>query len=95
MATFSAAPASGIRDIVLGNDLAPRSASPILNTDFLTPIVLLVLLLILPRSKPKAEEPKAAAKVEEPVEPANVPHRGGVGEGAAKLARVAGCWTRA
>lgn len=39
-----------IMDILAGDNLAPGNAGPILITDFLTPIVVLILLVLWPRS---------------------------------------------
>src|ERR1700687_5162566 len=48
-----------IIDIAQGDNLAPGNGGPILVTDFLTPIAILVLLLVFPRRS----EPTAAARV--------------------------------
>jgi hypothetical protein len=50
-----------IRDIASSGNFAPGNAGPILYTDFLTPIAVLVLLLMSPRSKPVAQRPVEAA----------------------------------
>jgi Na+/melibiose symporter-like transporter len=50
-----------IRDIASSGNFAPGNAGPILYTDFLTPIAVLVLLLMSPRSKPVAQQPVEAA----------------------------------
>ncbi len=60
-----------IKDIMLGGNLAPGNAGPILYTDFLTPIALLVLSLVSPRTKLKekeksAEEKPAATAIHDP-----------------------------
>jgi hypothetical protein len=55
-----------IRDIALGDNLTPGNAGPILYTDILTPIALLVLLLLLPQLKKigdKSPEPSLAARI--------------------------------
>jgi len=39
-----------VMDILAGDNLAPGNAGPILITDFLTPIVVLILLVLWPRS---------------------------------------------
>jgi hypothetical protein len=49
-------------DIAQGDNLAPGNAGPILYTDFLTPIVALVLLLLVPRSG--ARSVTRSAKIE-------------------------------
>ncbi len=55
-------------DILAGDNLAPGNAGPILITDFLTPIVVLILLVLWPRSS-QAVSVKAkdtvAGKIEE------------------------------
>jgi Na+/melibiose symporter-like transporter len=50
-----------IRDIASSGNFAPGNAGPILYTDFLTPIAVLVLLLMSPRSKPVAQQSVEAA----------------------------------
>jgi hypothetical protein len=49
-----------IQDIMEEGNLAPGNAGPILITDFLTPIVILVLLLIQPSGRPTAAPSLAA-----------------------------------
>ncbi|MGZ5918066.1 MAG: DUF6790 family protein, partial [Methyloceanibacter sp.] len=49
-----------IRDIAETGNLAPGNAGPILITDFLTPIVILVLLLIQPSGRPSMAPSLAA-----------------------------------
>jgi hypothetical protein len=56
-------------DIAQGDNLAPGNAGPILYTDFLTPIAVLVLLLLVPRSSGQgvtrsAKVQTAPAKIE-------------------------------
>ncbi len=57
-----------IMDILAGDNLAPGNAGPILITDFLTPIVILILLVLWPRA-PQAISRKAkdtiAGRIEE------------------------------
>jgi hypothetical protein len=62
-----------IRDIVMGDNLAPGNAGPILYTDFLMPIALLILLLVSPRLKPKSAETTLAARIEEAIEVSPAP----------------------
>lgn len=63
-----------IRDIALGDNLAPGNAGPILYTDILTPIVILALLLALPRSaQPQPAEVSLAARLEHAIEAAPAP----------------------
>lgn len=60
-----------IRDIASSGDLAPGNAGPILFTDVLTPIAIIVLLLMSQRSPPAAEksaEAASAANVEDVAE---------------------------
>jgi len=62
-----------LRDIAMGDNLAPGNAGPILYTDFLTPIAVLVLLLMSPRSKARSArgdsaEAKLAERIEEAIE---------------------------
>ena len=60
-----------IRDIASSGDLAPGNAGPILFTDVLTPIAIIVLLLMSQRSTPAAEksaEAASAADVEDVAE---------------------------
>ncbi|MGB6427275.1 MAG: DUF6790 family protein [Methyloceanibacter sp.] len=59
-------------DIMAGDNLAPGNAGPILITDFLTPIAILVLLILSPRQpelkaavKSQAAEPSLAGRIEE------------------------------
>jgi hypothetical protein len=83
-----------IRDITLGDNLAPGNAGPILYTDILTPIVLLVLLLVAPRLTSAGEkpvEPSLAARIENagkkvPLPRGQVPHEQGM-QTARKTAR--------
>ncbi len=59
-----------VMDIMAGDNLAPGNAGPILITDFLTPIAILVLLILSPRqpelkaARPYAE-PSLAGRIEE------------------------------
>jgi hypothetical protein len=55
-----------IRDIALGDNLTPGNAGPILYTDILTPIAILVLLLLLPQLQKigeKSPEASLAARI--------------------------------
>jgi hypothetical protein len=57
-----------LMDIAQGDNLAPGNAGPILYTDFLTPIAILVLLLAFPRRSEKMAatvEPSLAARIED------------------------------
>lgn len=59
-------------DVALGDNLTPGNAGPILYTDILTPIALLVLLLVSPRQKQAraAAEASLADRIENAVEAA-------------------------
>jgi hypothetical protein len=60
-----------IRNIEFGDNLAPGNAGPILYTDFLTPIAILVLLFMSTRWEPAAEqsaEAVSATHIEEAIE---------------------------
>jgi hypothetical protein len=68
-----------IRDIALGDNLTPGNAGPILYTDILTPIVILVLLLLLPRLKKigeKSPEASLAARFGHAIGEAQARHSG-------------------
>ena len=55
-------------DILAGDNLAPGNAGPILITDFLTPIVVLILLVLWPRSSQAVSvraKDTVAGKIEE------------------------------
>jgi hypothetical protein len=52
-------------DIAQGDNFTPGNSGPILYTDFLTPIAILVLLLLYPRLETEAAEPSLAALIEE------------------------------
>jgi hypothetical protein len=56
-----------IRDIASSGNLAPGNAGPILFTDVLTPIAILLLLLMSQRSTPAAERSAEAASAGEDV----------------------------
>ena len=65
-----------IRDIASSGNLAPGNTGPILFTDVLTPIAILVLLLMSQRSTPAAErsaEAASAAHVEDVAEAPRAP----------------------
>lgn len=62
-----------IRDIITGNNLAPGNAGPILYTDFLTPIALLVLLLISSRPQPRSAESVPTARIDDAIESSPAP----------------------
>ena len=47
-----------IMDILAGDNLAPGNAGPILITDFLTPIVVLILLVLWPRARRPQPKPR-------------------------------------
>ena len=51
-----------LRDIAMGDNLAPGNAGPILYTDMLTPIMLLVLLLLTPRPAVAAVKPAQSVR---------------------------------
>ncbi len=54
-----------LMDIAQGDNLTPGNAGPILYTDFLTPIAILVLLLVLPRrAEPVAAETSRSSLVD-------------------------------
>jgi Na+/melibiose symporter-like transporter len=57
-------------DIALGDNLTPGNAGPILYTDILTPIAMLVLLLVSPRQKQAraAAEASLAERIETAIE---------------------------
>jgi hypothetical protein len=57
-----------IQDIVDEGNFAPGNAGPIMITDFLTPIVILVLLLVLPRTQ--GEPAPITTRLEEELETA-------------------------
>ena len=62
-----------VMDILAGDNFAPGNAGPILITDFLTPIAILVLLILCPRqpdlkavaTKAEAAAPTLAGRIEE------------------------------
>jgi hypothetical protein len=57
-----------VMDILAGDNLAPGNAGPILITDFLTPIVVLILLVLWPRSSQAVSvtaKDTVAGKIEE------------------------------
>ena len=54
-----------LMDIAQGDNLTPGNAGPILYTDFLTPVAILVLLLVLPRrAEPVAAETSRSSLVD-------------------------------
>jgi hypothetical protein len=67
-----------LMDIAQGDNLAPGNAGPMLYTDFLTPIAVLVLLLVFPRrseTRMAAQEPSLAARIESALEETLPPPR--------------------
>jgi hypothetical protein len=66
-----------LQDIVEEGNFAPGNAGPIMITDFLTPIVILVLLLATPRRRAEARLPAGVAVAQPPlarqIEPALAP----------------------
>ncbi len=64
-----------LQDIVEEGNFAPGNAGPIMITDFLTPIVILVLLLAMPRRRAEARLTKAVAEppLARRIEPALAP----------------------